>query len=148
MATLPNRAFGGQGGSAQYVDPRARLKNEEAQRDAMLSLLQQAKTVSEIIQVQTQLGQITGQIEQLKGQVAYYDHATSFSTVSVSVHEAAVAVKPATDNWGFTSAFSQGLHGFVSTLNYILVGVGYVGPVLLLIVLAFLAFRLRRRFAL
>ena len=147
LGTVQNLAIGGQDVSAQYVDLQARLKNEEAQRDAMLSLLQQAKTVSEIIQVQTQLGQITAQIEQLKGQIAYYDHATSFSTISVSVHEAAVAVKPATDNWGFTSALSQGLHGFVNTLNYILIGVGYVGPVLLLIVVGFFAFRLRRRFS-
>jgi hypothetical protein len=146
LGTVQNLAIGGQDVSLQYVDLQTRLKNEEAQRDAMLAILQQAKTVGEIIQVQTQIGQITGQIEQLKGQIAYYDHATSFSTISVSVHEAAVAARPVNnDSWGFATALSQGLHGFVSTLNYILVGVGYVGPVLLLIVLGFVAFRLRRR---
>jgi len=73
----------------------------------------------------------------------------AFSTISVSVHEAAVAFKPAgTDSWGVSTALLQGLHGFVNTLDYILVGVGYVGPVLLLIILGFFAFRLRRRFAL
>ena len=148
LGTVQNLAIGGQDVSAQYVDLQARLKNAEAQRDAMLALLQQARTVSDIIAVQTQLGQITASIEQLKGQISYYDHATSFSTVSVSVHEAAVALKPVTDDWGFAAAVSQGLHGFVGTLDYILVGVGYVGPVLLLVVLGLVAFRLRRRFAL
>jgi len=149
LGTVQNLAIGGQDVSAQYVDLQARLKNSEAQRDAMLALLQQARTVSDIIAVQTQLGQITASIEQLKGQISYYDHATSFSTVSVSVHEAAVALKPAnTDSWGVSAALLQGLHGFVNTLDYILVGVGYVGPVLVLLVLGFAAFRLRRRFAL
>ncbi len=148
LGTVQNLAIGGQDVSAQYVDLQARLKNSEAQRDAMLALLQQARTVSDIITVQTQLGQITASIEQLKGQISYYDHATSFSTVSVSVHEAAVALKPVTDDWGFAAALSQGLHGFAGTLDYILVGVGYVGPVLLLVVLGLVAFRLRRRFAL
>ena len=138
LGTVQNLVIGGQDVSAQYVDLQARLKNEEAQRDAMLALLGQAKTVAEIIAVQTQLGQIT-----------YFDHATSYSTISVSVHEAAVALKPAnTDSWGVSAALLQGLHAFVNTLDYILVGVGYVGPVLVLLVLGFAAFRLRRRFAL
>jgi Domain of unknown function (DUF4349) len=149
LGTVQNLAIGGQDVSAQYVDLQARLKNAEAQHDAMLALLSQAKTVPDIIAIQNQLGQITAQIEQLKGQISYYDHATSFSTISVSVHEAAVALKPAnTDSWGVTAALLQGLHGFVNTLDYVLVGVGYVGPVLVLFVLGFFAFRLRRRFAL
>ncbi len=149
LGTVQNLAIGGQDVSAQYVDLQARLKNAEAQRDAMMALLGQARTVPEIISVQNQLGNITGQIEQLKGQISYYDHATSYSTISVSVHEAAVALKPATaDSWGFATAFLQGLHGFASTLDYILVGFGYVAPVLILLVLGLLAWRLRRRFAL
>src|SRR5262249_12045262 len=51
--------------SQQYVDVQARLRNAEAQRDAMLALMQQARTVTDIIQVENQLGQVTGQIEQL-----------------------------------------------------------------------------------
>jgi hypothetical protein len=149
LGTVQNLAIGGQDVSAQYVDLQARLKNAEAQRDAMLALLGKAQTVSEIIAVQTQLGQITSQVEQLKGQIAYFDHATSYSTISVSVHEAAVALKPAnTDSWGLATAFLQGLHGFVTTLDYILVGIGYALPVLVLLVLGLVAWRLRRRFAL
>jgi hypothetical protein len=148
LGTVQNLVIGGQDVSAQYVDLQARLANEEAQRDAMLALLGQAKTVNEIIAVQNQLGQVTGQIEELKGQIAYFDHATTYSTVSVSIHEAAVAFKPQVDSWGFLTALSQGLHGFVSTLDYILVGVGYAGPILVLLGLFGLAWRFRRRFGL
>jgi len=150
LGTVQNLAVGGQDVSAQYVDLQARLKNLEAQHEAMLALLGQAKTIPEIIAIQNQLGTITGQIEQLKGQIAYYDHATSYSTVSVSIHEAAVAIKTATttpDSWGIKEALLQGLHGFVNTLDVVLVGVGYVGPLLILLVLGFAAWRLRRRFA-
>ena len=148
LGTVQNLAIGGQDVSAQYVDFQARLKNAEAQQQAMLTLLGQAKTVPDIIAIQNQLGSITAQIEQLKGQIAYYDHATSFSTISASIHEAAVALKPAnTDTWGVTAALLQGLHGFVNTLDYVLVGVGYAGPVLVLLAFGFAAWRLRRRFA-
>jgi hypothetical protein len=149
LGTVQNLAIGGQDVSAQYVDLQARLKNAEAQHLAMLALLGQAKSVSDIIAIQNQLGTITAQIEQLKGQISYYDHATTYSTISASIHEAAVAVKPAsTDTWGLSAALLQGLHGFVNTLDYVLVGVGYAGPVLVLLVLGLAAWRLRRRFAL
>ena len=149
LGTVQNLAIGGQDVSAQYVDLQARLKNAEAQHQAMLALLGQAKTVPDIIAIQNQLGTITAQIEQLKGQIAYYDHATSYSTISASLHEAAVAVKPVnTDTWGVTAALLTGLHGFVSTLDYVLVAVGYLGPILVLLVLGLAAWRLRRRFAL
>ena len=148
IGTVQNLVIGGQDVSAQYVDLQARLANEEAQRDAMLALLQQAKSVQDIISVQNQLGQITGQIEELKGQIAYYDQATTYSTVSVSIHEAAVAFRPQVDSWGLLTALSQGLHGFVSTLDYILVGVGYAGPIVVLLGLFGLAWRFRRRLGL
>ena len=148
LGTVQNLVIGGQDVSAQYVDLQARLANEEAQRDAMLALLAKATGIQDIISVQNQLGQITGQIEQLKGQIAYYDHATSYSTVSVSLHEAAVAVRPNPDQYGFAAALSQGLRAFVASLEWLLVGVGYAGPVLILLLLGLGAWRLRRRFAL
>jgi hypothetical protein len=148
LGMVQNLVIGGQDVSAQYVDLQARLANEEAQRDAMIALLQKATSVQDIIAIQNTLGQITGQIEELKGQIGYFDHATTFSTVSVSLHEAAVAFRPQTDSWGFLTALSQGLHGFVSTLDYLLVGVGYAGPILVLLGLGALAWRLRRRFSL
>jgi hypothetical protein len=147
LGKVQNFNIGGQDVSQQYVDLQARLKNAEAQRDAMLALLGQAHGVNEIIAVQNQIGTITGQIEQLKGQIAYFDHATSYSTIAVSVHESAVVVKTA-DAWGFTSSVSSALHGFVNTLDYILVALGYAGPVILLLLLGLLAWRFRRRFAL
>ncbi|GAC1657004.1 MAG: hypothetical protein NVS9B1_13700 [Candidatus Dormibacteraceae bacterium] len=149
LGKLQGMAIGGQDVSLQYVDLQARLRNAEAQRDAMLALLQQAKTVQEILAVQNQLGQVTGQIEQLKGQIAYFDHATGFSTISVSMHEASVVVKPpVADPWGFRSAWSDALRGFANTLDFVLVGLGTAAPVLLLVLMGLVAWRLRRRFAL
>jgi len=147
LGKVQNFNIGGQDVSQQYVDLKARLQNAEAQRDAMLALLSQAHNVNDIIAVQNQIGTITGQIEQLKGQIDYFDHATSFSTISVAVHEAAVVAR-ATDSWGFTTSVSNALHGFVNTFDYLLVGLGNAGPVLVLILLGLLAWRFRRRLAL
>lgn len=132
--------------SAQYVDLQARLANEEAQRDAMLALLKQAKTIADIIAVQTQLGQITQQIEQLKGQIAYFDHNTAFSTVTVTLTETgAPAQTAASDSWGLATALNDAAHNFVATINYVVTGLGAIGPILVLLGLGYLLWRSRRR---
>ncbi|TME58361.1 MAG: DUF4349 domain-containing protein [Chloroflexi bacterium] len=142
LGKVQTEHISGQDVSAQYVDLQARLANEEAQRNAMIALLAKAQSVSDIIAVQNQLGQITGQIEQLKGQIQYIDHNVAFSTITVQITEAGAPVTTApSDNWGFVSALSDAAHNFVTTINYLITGLGAIGPVLILLGLGFLVWR-------
>ena len=142
LGKVQTEHIGGQDVSAQYVDLQARLANEEAQRNAMLVLLGQAKNIPDIITIQNQIGQITGQIEQLKGQIQYIDHNVAFSTISVTLTEAGapVATTPS-DSWGFASALTDAAHNFVTTINYVITFIGAVGPVLVLLGLGYLVWR-------
>jgi hypothetical protein len=145
LGKIQNEHISGQDVSAQYVDLQARLANEEAQRQAMLALLSRAQSVSDIIAIQTQLGEITGQIEQLKGQIQYLDHNTAFSSVSVEIVEAGVVVQPApSDPWGFMSALGDAAHNFVTTINYVISGLGAIGPILIVVGAGYLVWRRRR----
>jgi hypothetical protein len=128
--------------SAQYVDLRARLANAEAQHDAMLALLAKAQNINDIIAVQNQIGQITAQIEQLKGQIKYLDDNTSYSSVTVTMTESgAPAQNQTSDIWGFATALNQSAHNFVTTINYVVSGLGALGPFILLAGLGFLLWR-------
>jgi Domain of unknown function (DUF4349) len=113
--------------SSQYVDLQARERNAEAQRDAFLALMRQARTVAETIQIQNQLGQITAQIEQLKGQIDYLDHSTAFATLSVRITEDTAG--PA-DEWGLQSALTQAEHNLVGILAFLILAVVTLAPVL------------------
>ncbi|MGZ6214105.1 MAG: DUF4349 domain-containing protein, partial [Candidatus Limnocylindria bacterium] len=128
--------------SAQYVDLKARLANAQAQRDAMLALLARATSISDIISIQNQVGQITGQIEQLEGQIKYLDQNTAFSSIAVTLTEAGAPVQAAQpDSWGFATALSQAAHNFVTTINYVVTGLGALGPFLVLLGLGYLLWR-------
>jgi len=132
--------------SAQYVDLRARLANAEAQRQAMLALLAQARNINDIIAVQNQIGQITAQIEQLKGQIKYLDDNTSYSSVSVTLTEAgAPAASTPSDSWGFATALNDAAHNFVATINYVVTALGAIGPLIVVAGLGYLLWRTRRR---
>jgi hypothetical protein len=142
MGKVQNEHISGNDVSLQYVDLHSRLANEEAQRDAMLALLAKAQTVEQIIQVQNQIGSITGQIEQLKGQIQYIEHNVAFSTVTVQITEAGAPVTAApSDSWGFASALSDAAHNFVATVNYLVTGLGAVGPILILLGVGYLLWR-------
>jgi len=144
LGTVQNEHISGQDVSAQYVDLQARLANEEAQRDAMLVLLKRAQSISDIITIQTQLGQITQQIEELKGQIQYLDHNTAFSTISVNIIEAGAPVAAQQpDSWGFATALSDAAHNFVTTINYIVSGLGAIGPIVIVLGIGYLLWRRR-----
>lgn len=144
IGKVQNEQISGTEVSGQYLDLQTRLDNAIAQRAAMLALLTQAKNINDMIAVQNQIGQITGQIEQLKGQIKYLDDHTAFSALTITMTEAAAtAPAPASDNWGFSTAWSDAAHNFVATVNYVVVGLGIVGPFILLGGVGYLLWRRR-----
>lgn len=144
IGTVQSEHITGTDVSAQYVDLNARLANAEAQRGAMLALLKQATSISDIVTVQNQIGQITAQIEQLKGQIKYLDDNTSFSSVTVTLTEAGAPVQTTSDSWGFATALNDAAHNFVATINYLVAGLGAIGPFLVLVGLGYAVWRRRR----
>jgi hypothetical protein len=130
--------------SGQYIDLRTRLANAEAQRAAMLTLLSGAKTISDMIAVQNQIGQITGQIEQLKGQIKYLDDNTAYSSLTVTMTESGAPAQAApADSWGFATALTDAAHNFVTSINYVVTGLGAIGPFVVLVGLGYLVWRRR-----
>jgi hypothetical protein len=143
--TAQNVVISGNDVSQQYVDLQARLGNAESQRNAVLALMQQARSVNDTIQIENQLGQITSQIEQLKGQIAYIDHSTSYATVAVTIREEALA--PPRDDWGLQTAGSQALHNLANVLAFLLIFISVAAPLLVAGGVAFVAGRMAwRRF--
>ncbi len=81
----------------QYIDLDARLRNKENQEQRLLTIMGEAKSVGELLQVEGELSRIRGEIESMKAQIQYYDKAVAMSTVSLTVTEEG-AVKPPSDS--------------------------------------------------
>jgi len=84
----------------EYVDLKLRLKNAEAMRDRLLAILEQAKTVKDMLEVERELNRIREDIERIKGRLAVLEKQIAFSTVKIHFVKAsatrAVTVLPAT----------------------------------------------------
>ena len=60
------------------------------------------------------------------------------------VEAGVVTPAPSTDSWGLISALGDAAHNFVTTINYVITGLGALGPILILLGGGYLLWRRRR----
>lgn len=77
----------GQDVTEEYTDLEARLRNAKAQEAEYLDILKKATTVTDILAVQSYLGEAREEIETLQGRVQYLKNLTSYSTITISLSE-------------------------------------------------------------
>ena len=142
LGTLKSQNLSSQDVTEEYVDLQARIKNSEAYVNSLEALLAQAKTVDEILQVQSVLTYAQQDLEQLKGRLRFLDEHTSYSTITMSIFEKGTEpVEPS--SWGVGGAFKDALHYLVRVFNGIVRGLGVLIPVLIVVaIVAYIIYRI------
>ena|SRR5439155_2293555 len=133
----------GQDVTAQYVDLQARLRNWESQESVLLGLMARATTIDESIKVQRALQDVQLAIEELRGQLHVLDDQTSYATITTAIAEAG-AVEPKPEGT-IGRAWQSAREGFVSVVGAIVVGAGYLAPLVLAGLVGFIVWRAARR---
>jgi hypothetical protein len=127
----------------QYVDLNAQLAAWRAQERVYLRLLDRAKTVADVIAVQTQLQQVQSNIERLQGQLDHLEDQSSFSTIVLQLTEpGAAAGEPA---GRLARAWATAVNGLGVMAAAVLVGVVWLTPVVVLAGLVLFGVRTLRR---
>jgi hypothetical protein len=71
-----------------YFDTDARLRNAKRMEERLLEMLQKnTGKVSDLLQVEKELGRVREEIEKMQGELKYYDALVQFATVSISLAE-------------------------------------------------------------
>ncbi len=133
----------GQDVSKEFIDLEARLKQAEAEEAFFLRLMDEAKGISDMIQVQSQLSGVQLRIEEIQGQLNYLKDQTAFSTISVRVYEPGAA-EPGSPR-RLEDAWEQAIEGFQSVIGGLIVAVGWLAPFALIALVGLLVLRLRNR---
>lgn len=118
----------GQDVTKEFVDLEARLRHAKGQEAFFLRLMDQAKTISDMIQIQEQLTQVQLRIEEIQGQLQFLRDQTSFATITAHIFEPGAAVRPG----GLARAWSEAVAGFKAVLAGMIVAVGWTAPFVLL----------------
>ncbi len=122
--------------TTQYVDTKSRLEAKKQVRLRYLDLLKQAKNMEEILQVQNEINEIQEEIESAAGRINYLSNASAMSTIHLTFYQVVNASAKDADHISFwtktKTAFASGWNG----LGDVLVGIVYIWPLLIGVVLA------------
>ena len=116
----------------EFVDIQARLKTKKELEQRYLELLKQAKNVSEILEIEKQIGQLRADIESIEGRLKYLQNKVSFSTLTISFYETIA------QSTGFGQKFKNGFKNGWDNLIWFFVFLTNIWPFIIIgIVLVF-----------
>lgn len=76
-----------------YVDTASRKKALETEQERLMTLLEQAETVEDIITIEGRLSEVRYQLESYTSQLRTYDNQVDYSTVRIGISEVEREVK-------------------------------------------------------
>lgn len=83
----------------EYIDHQARLQTRKKVAKRYLELLDRARTVKDILQVEQQLSNIQEEIEAAEARLKYLDHQVAYSTINLSYYEKIVPAQAPENNF-------------------------------------------------
>jgi len=88
LGELKNQTLGTEDVTKTYFDTDARLKNARVMEERLIEMLK-TKTgkVSDLLQVEKELGRVREDIEKMQGELKYWDSQVQFATVTISLAE-------------------------------------------------------------
>ncbi|AFU69492.1 hypothetical protein P700755_002765 [Psychroflexus torquis ATCC 700755] len=73
--------------TAEFLDIEVRLKTKKELENRYLEILKKANTVTEILEVEKQIGDLRSEIESIEGRLKFLNNQVSFSTLNVRIYE-------------------------------------------------------------
>lgn len=130
VGTFDNRSVDVRDVTEEYVDVEARLKAKKQLEARYLELLKEAKNVTEMLEVEREIGKLRSEIESIEGRFNYLKNRVGFSTVNITFYEKTAGGNKYSSK--FSDAFRNGWEGliffFIGLVNawpfLIMLGVG------------------------
>lgn len=141
LGTVTGENVRGEDVSQEFVDLEARLRNATAQEEVLFRLYDRSTSIADTIRVQRELEDVQLEIERLRGRLRFLEDRTDLSTISVWVREAGAVTAAAGP---FEKAWDKARDTFVAVVSGVIVGAGFVLPLALFALVAFLVFRFVR----
>lgn len=138
--------------TSAYIDLKARLSVLQTQRELIVKLLHQSTTVDGQLNLSNKFAAVQSQIEQIQGELNVLNDKVDLATLKVTLREEGVAAPTGTDDVSHVSlgsAWDRAVQGFFGVVGAVVVGLGYLVPLLVLAGLILLIRRavIRRRAA-
>lgn len=112
----------------QVVDLKTRLSVQQASVDRVQRYLEQAKTLTEMVQLEAELTRREADLESLEGQAAALKGRVDLATLTVHVSKASATAVAHASPAGFVGGLRSGWHAFAAAATAALVVLGALLP--------------------
>ena len=117
--------------TGEVVDTKSRLETKEQMRLKYLEFLKQAKNMSDVLKVQTEINSIQEDMESASSRINFFSHQSAYSTINLTFYQPLTGFTPVNNNPVF---YTKILIAFKSGFNFmaeIFIGLVSVWPVFL-----------------
>lgn len=112
-----------------FIDIEARLSTKKELEQKYIGLLQNAKTVSDILEIEKQMGELRSDIESYEGRLRYLSKQVNHSTLNITFYDH-------NQNFGFAGKFENGLKSGWTNMLWVIVALANLWAILLFFIIA------------
>lgn len=131
--------------SGEFVDLESRLRHLQAQERFYMDLMSKARTVGDAVAINQNLATVQAEKEQVQGRLRMLDEQTTFSRLTVALHEPGVfpliSQVPVAPRGVLAQAWADAVQALQQTVGALLVGAFTLAPLLVLALLGWAAWR-------
>ncbi len=127
----------------EFVDLEARLKAKRKLEERYLQLLDKARSVKDMLEIERQISNIREEIEAKQGRLNYLQNKVSFSTIHLSFYEIIQGVKAPSQT--YVNRLWRAVKGGFTGVGEFIIGVVYLWPFVLIAIFIGLLVRNRIR---
>ena len=104
---VPEESLASQDVTEEFVDLESNLRNLQATESRLVSLMERAQKVDEVITVQRELTNVRGQIERIEGRRRFLERRSEFTTINLTLRDVAAATSAQTRGWSPAATFEE-----------------------------------------
>jgi hypothetical protein len=131
--------------TAEFVDNKVRLEILKERREVLRGFLNEATSTAEVLRFFNAVQDVQLQIERLQGQLTFLNDQVSISTIRVQLRERDAKTPEPVDKPSISRAFDRAIQGFLAVVSAVVIGLGYLIPVLVLAAIGLVVWWLVRR---
>ena len=115
--------------SREYHDTETIIRNLKSQLERLQEMMEEAKTIDEMIMLETRISEVQTRLDQYNTQVSYMDSRVNYSTIELSIEEVGKYTEGATFGERFVHAIIGSKNLFLNFMEWLLYFIIYMLPI-------------------
>ena len=107
----------------KYVDIASKLQNLQKSKDQLAKIMESAKKIEDILNIQKQLTETQGQIDGMEGALKYFNETVAFSLITIQLQMNPVIAINKQERWQILDVVKQSYKALTLQFKYITYGI-------------------------